>query len=285
METHKTILIDPADLQVHPLAKNLPQWADDDSRFEALVEDIRARGIDQPLIITPEKQILDGRHRWRSAKRLQLAQVPVCVQGNGDIAGVIIGTLLQRRHFSRSALAYLAYPLFKSAHEEAIRKEGQNLKKGLNSPLPTQCETAADLAEQIGVSRALFDQAAQVHKLFAKDPAYKALMEPRILAPFTGGEHEDKRPTGLGAVLAGYAGQGNKGKPRRARHDETIFQERLHGFILRATSIEKPSEVRPIIIAEIKTIKTPEELERVMAFADEIHDAAKDRSRKLARDA
>lgn len=194
---HTITTRDPRELTIHPAAKLQPEWAEDDARFERLVEDVRDRGITVPIIVDKEDRVVDGRHRRRAAARLQLAEVPVTVCEPDEVASIILATLIQRRHFTPGQIAYLAFPAFESAYEESRRRRMAALKRDPNGLKPAK--TVEALAEEIGVSRDLFLQAAKVHAIFAKDQEAWQLFEPRILDP--------DRPAGLGAIIAGIAGR------------------------------------------------------------------------------
>jgi ParB family chromosome partitioning protein len=59
----------------------------DDAGLEGLAESIRAQGIVQPLVVTPEGDgwaIIAGERRWRAARKAGLEQVPVVVREVAD---------------------------------------------------------------------------------------------------------------------------------------------------------------------------------------------------------
>lgn len=214
--------IHPKDLTPHPRLKQMPQWDESDPRFLSLVEDIRERGIQDPIKVDSQNQIIDGRHRWRAAKRLQLQTVPVMVVANDQIASVIVGSLIQRRHFTKGQRAYLVAPYLDSLFEESKNRRLHNLKHVGKSTLPPLGESPDDLAEQLGFSLPLLKQARQLHKLFTETPKLRAEFEPRIL--------DEEDPIGLGAAIAGIAGQQHtKGKSKHTRAEEqlTLFNESL----------------------------------------------------------
>src|SRR4051812_13417605 len=110
---------DPSELTVHPAAKLLLDWAKDDARFDALIEDIRARGMDQALLIDGQDRVIDGRKKLRAAKQLQLREVPVIVRGDDEVLGIIVNSLVQRAHYTKSQLAYILAPILEDAFKES----------------------------------------------------------------------------------------------------------------------------------------------------------------------
>ena len=230
-------LKDPAELSIHPLAKLMPEWPKDDPRFAALVEDVRERGIDHPLLIDREGRVVNGKMIFRAAKQLQLDHVPCKLVADDQIPATLINSLVQRKHFTKSALAYLTYPLMKPAFEASRKKRLENLKKANDLPIVSAGDyrgTVEDFAEQIGIKRNLFFEAKRVHELFAKDAEFKAQMEPRILQEPVGGEHEKHRPMGLGAVIAGWAGRNSTlDQDRHDRGQMDLFGRGLQSWALR----------------------------------------------------
>lgn len=238
----------PNSLTVHTLAKAMPQWKTDDERFIALVEDIRERGIDQPFLIDGEDRILVGVERWKAAKRLQLKEVPV-LACEGEPASVILHALVLRKHYTKGALAYVAFPLLQPAWQEAQRRRLEMLKKGKNanvSPSSTERttgKTVEGFASENGFGRTLFYQAAELHKLFAKADAECAAWDAKHPGADTlkGGlqtqpidlrSHFEQKlldgEIGLGAALAGIAGlQTTKGKVKPVYAQLELFEEAI----------------------------------------------------------
>ncbi len=268
------IHLDPADLAIHPLVKLLPEETPDSEPFATLVESIRDCGIEQPLIVDKEHRILKGRRRWRAARRLQLTEVPVIIRAE-DPATVILNSLLQRRHYTKSARAYLAYPLMKQAHEEARHRWLARLKSGGKSHSVTFGQSIDDFADQIGVGVTFFKYAAKVHDLFAKDAGFKAQMEPKILDSDDG--------VGLGAVIAGHAGQAHtKGKSKNAHQMEFLFAEGLQTLVTRAIKLQDMASVRPALREIVGHVHKTEELDRLLELAGEIESQVKARKKALA---
>ena len=231
---------DPATLRVHPVTKTLHDLADDDARFLTIVVSMERTGFatDKPITITEHGLILDGRHRWRAAKRLQLKRIPCVVRSETEAATIILDSIACRKHYTKSAVAFECYPLVKSAHEEARSRRLENLRKGQQIPDVVSRDIGnrvTDFSESIGICRDLFSKAAQVHALFAKDPAYASQMLPRIFGEPVGGEHADARPVGLGAVLAGYKGKqvDKGGPPDDAKRQLELFTKTVEDGITR----------------------------------------------------
>lgn len=209
------------------------EWSDEDPRFLALCRDLELNGAYLPVFMTRKLEVcdFDGWNRCRAARRLQLERIPVAWVEEEQMATVLLGGLLQREHLTKSARAYLAYPLMERAFVEAREKRIKNIKKGNVSRSCTECTIGSkveDFAEEIGIGRRLFFMAKQVHEIFVRDAGYKGEMEPRILQEAVGGEHEGNRPVGLGAVIAGWAGRGATAD--RARGGSEQLELFLGGF-------------------------------------------------------
>jgi hypothetical protein len=212
------VVRDPVELRVHPLARGLPDWPARDARFEALLADLRERGQDQPLLITADNQILDGRKRWRMAGPLQWPELECRVVPEQHTTQALLASLVQRKQYTKGALAYVAFPLMEPAWEEARHRKMAMLKRGTTSPSSIESTTGKTIeafAAMLGFCRDLFFQARQIHGLFLKHPKLKAEFEPRII--------EDE--IGLGACLAGIAGKlGSEDKsPQRSRKLELLI--------------------------------------------------------------
>jgi len=280
-----------ADLTVHPDKKLIPdEWGNDDVRFKALVEDIRERGIDQPLLIDGENRILDGRRRWRAAKRLQLGVVPVIVREAGDVYGVIVSGLVQRGHYTQSQLAYLTYPLMARVFDESRRRRLQNLRHfqgSLDSAgAALSRKSVEDEAQHIGISRRIFFDAQKVHLEFGKHNkkrdltdqdgntvhgvTFKEFYEPLIL--------REEKPYGLGAVIAGIAGSlSTSGKAKRNPAQLELFSDAFDTLTKRFDywhkfDADEKATLKPVICGAIAAM--PQDL------CDEIESALRARKKQ-----
>ncbi len=249
----------------HKLVKGLPRWADDDERLIRLAADITEHGIIEPLKVTARGELVDGRHRWRAAKRLKLPEVPVIEVADDQVVAVILSTLSHRRHYTKGQRAYLSVPLFAPVIAEAQARRLANLKQSGGSKVPPFGLTPEEVAEQVGVSRELLDQARRLHKAFEDHPELREQFEPLILDPDGG--------IGLGAALAGIAGKlKTTGQTPRVDRNSHLhkFTSGLSGLSRAAAGWDKwDPEVRDFAANHVrKTVRAfPDDLLDVMAAA------------------
>lgn len=183
----------------------------------ALVADIAARGIDEPLLVVKSDEdgseipgsyfLADGRHRLRAAILAGLSEVPVIVREDHEVADIVLSTLIHRRHFmEKGILAYVAYPAVASklkgpggarSGSGGINQHNRGSKlhratlilpesdreetggKGSKEPvLPTM----DDIAHSLGISRDTLMRARQIHLDFRRNPDLREQFEPRILS-------------------------------------------------------------------------------------------------------
>jgi hypothetical protein len=214
----------PHDLKLHPALKDIEGWSDTDPDFLAFCDDVKARGVLEPLLITADGLVIDGRQRWRAAKRWQI-DVPVRVLTDHTVSELFLiqlATLFHRRHYTPSQRAFIGYPALQSAHQAALENQIASLKKG-QKPLISSVDAAGvagrdQLAALLGISHDTFTRAAKLHALFAAETkplkwdktTLKRLgldaRKPHTIADVFRPQILDKlKPIGLGAALAGIA--------------------------------------------------------------------------------
>ncbi len=99
-------------MKPHPLSEIFP--AMEGAEFSALVEDIRAHGQVQPLVMYQGK-ILDGRNRSRACDRLGIKPKTTNYRGT-DPLGYVLSLNLSRRHLNESQRAMVAAKIATLGH-------------------------------------------------------------------------------------------------------------------------------------------------------------------------
>ena len=277
MSQHDTIVqhLKSSDLTDHPLLAHIPTWQRDEPEFVALLESIRERGLDYPVLIDHERRVLDGRNR-RNALALLGRLVPCLYIDSAESASVIISSLVNRRHLTRGALAYLSAPLFANALEESKARNLAMLKAGSASvaySVGHAPKNTEDIATQVGVSPALFDQALKLRRMLAElGEEVRAKYEPRVLGPWLDEAGEWQDPIGLGYMINGLTSLINESVGKKKRLGKRAEHARLFlGFLPKLKShwanatAEQKAEIAQKL--KIEVTKFPVELRDEMAAA------------------
>lgn len=90
---------------VHELAGMFPLIPGNSPEFKALVADIAANGLREPIVVTPEGLLLDGRNRKRACESAGVE--PVYVVEEGDPFALVISRNVQRRHLNAGQRALI----------------------------------------------------------------------------------------------------------------------------------------------------------------------------------
>lgn len=246
------------DLTIHPALKNQPRLAQDHPTMLAMRREMKRRGEDnQPraILVTPENEIVDGRHWWWNAKALAWKQVRVEVVAENEVNALIMATLVNRRHYSKGQLAYIVAPMVENVFKEA-RNRMQWAAKSDPSALSAKGsdETPESIAASMGISYRVLAQAQEIHEYFKVDTTKRTMtdrddvtekgvtlrefFEPRILLE-EDPEAPRTRAYGLGAVLAGIKALLNMegkqtphggGRPESVQKQLDLFETSLTGF-------------------------------------------------------
>ena len=211
----------PKDLRPHALNKRMPRWNRESDEWLAFVQDIQDRGIQVPIRITEKGEVVDGETRRQAAIALNLAEVPCVVVPAHEVAATLLQELQLRRNLTKGQRAYLLVPLMEPVLAGATQRRTANLRKGAAEPAPEgehALHSAAEYAQSLGFSRDLLDQARRLHTAFADNPELRDQFEPQIL--------DFDSPIGLGACLAGIAGQkATKDTERRTGAQLELFTD------------------------------------------------------------
>jgi hypothetical protein len=127
-------------MQIHPVAEMLPYLRK--AQFNDLVEDIRAHGVREPILVNKAKDtIIDGRSRWMAAHDAGIKSADIPMEPfkgeEADIPAEILSRNLFRRHLTEDQRIMLVIKIRgKDIIEEAAeRKSGAlkgTFKKGAN---------------------------------------------------------------------------------------------------------------------------------------------------------
>jgi hypothetical protein len=141
-------------MEYHPLANIFPLM--EGAAFDALVADIKANGVLDPLVMF-EEQLLDGRNRWRAAEAAGIKITGRDLRQfdpkkDGDPLAWVISKNLQRRHLDESQRADVAAQV-------------ANMPQGARTDLtPIGLKSQADAAKALNVSLRSLTRAAAVRK-------------------------------------------------------------------------------------------------------------------------
>lgn len=203
------------DLRIHPAIKGMPRLATEDARYVAMRATWLETGFLPPIVVTPDGQIVDGRHRYWFALEQGMTRIPVVEISQQEVAGVVISGICGKNHSTKGQRAYLAVPFLSELLAESQRRRLAILTSGGKTKLPHVLDSDG-LAERMGLGRDLLFQARRLHDAFSKTPTLREEFEPRILAA------ED--PIGLGAALAGIAGKtSTENKARSETRNTAIY--------------------------------------------------------------
>jgi N6-adenosine-specific RNA methylase IME4/ParB-like chromosome segregation protein Spo0J len=124
-----------------------------EDEFAALVEDIRAHGVRQPVVVTRDGYLADGRHRQRACQVIGIeAPIQVYDGPTDGLLDYVVSANLHRRHLTSGQKAMIAVDLVTTTHGGDRRSD-----QAADLPLVTQAAAAAAL----GVSeRSVRDAAA-----------------------------------------------------------------------------------------------------------------------------
>lgn len=263
----KIELVPIDDLSFHKAIQELPGIPED--LFHALLEDIHERGMSAPLVVDEKNCVIDidSADRLRAALKLNVHEVPVVRRPNDEALATIIASIARRRNYSKSAVAYVLFPFFEPALVESRARRSRNLKNNHDSAQNALSRNSAEaIALGAGISRRLFFQAAEVHKLFKKHPRAKESIEPQILSG----------DLSLGYAINGIAGLvATKGKARDDSDQLELFKRGINSLRVRfsrwnelapkwqhfvanefaETIAEAPEEVQQRVLAALKNRK------------------------------
>jgi len=153
--------VDSGTLQRHPLSAIFGDMQKDE--FDALVKSVQTDGFIEPVIRIYEGKILDGWHRYRAAKELNLIRKLKFQEWDerGDPKAFVLARNIERRHLNPSQRAQIAV-----AFNERFG-HGTN-RFTVESPRG-EPKTRQELAREAGVGTSTIDRAIAVEKAGRSD--------------------------------------------------------------------------------------------------------------------
>jgi hypothetical protein len=123
------VLISPKRLTPHPDLARFPEHSQEDSA--RLDQGISERfALTDPIKIDTKYQILDGRGRWKSAMRWDLAKVPAIVMADSeDPINLAITTSVDCRHLTKSAIALVLFEQHPTLRADRDVRKKRGLKR------------------------------------------------------------------------------------------------------------------------------------------------------------
>ena len=190
-------------------ADAIERLAECEPRWNALVANVKKRGIVEALVIKARKEggwwLLDGRNRTAAGKEAALKDAPARITAE-DAEAVILGSLAARRHVSKELIAFEALHCYPHL---LLNGPGRKTKEMPDHPA---FATMQELADSIGVHRDTLTEAARVHRKFIEAPDLRADWETRFNAGVSFGGFwkflgaDDSAPeSGNGTVKEKYA--------------------------------------------------------------------------------
>jgi hypothetical protein len=239
--------IAPVALTVHPVLDNHPQWDDESPEFAAFCRDIAEFGIDHPILTDSKNRIVDGRQRWRAAKRLKLETVRVQTVPENNLPRLVVHFILARRHYSKGALTYMSLPLI----EESYLNNSKSFEQVV--------------VQEFGFTLSTVKQARQVREIFREGDLgeeYRQLVEPDLLAG----------DISLGHILAGWGGfKSTRKVKKRQTSPLDLWNRSFNDLQKRFTTWDKfDSETKATVAARLTPLVESMPAELLAKFRDRI---------------
>lgn len=169
--------------QLHPLCTLFPRL--DGGEFSALVADIRANGLRQPIVLH-DGMILDGGNRYRACEEAGVE--PAFVEFDGEsIVAFVLSANLHRRHMTpgqQAAIVASAQDWAKAQGRGGDRKSDQSASLHFDSVEQRAAESGASVRTQ-----KMADKVARADPELAMQVAHGEVTLPEAIEKLTG-----KRP-------------------------------------------------------------------------------------------
>jgi DNA methylase/ParB-like nuclease domain len=161
-----------------------------DREYEALKEDIRSHGQQEPIVLNQSGVVIDGHHRLRACRELGLEPKHRVEKfaSNADAIRYVLASALKRRHLTEGQQAIIALKLKPYLAAQARRNMSLGGQQGKGASLDAALKIGRvddKLARQAGVGRATIARTEHVQKLALEQPDYPITFKGR---PTTAGD-------------------------------------------------------------------------------------------------
>ncbi len=143
------IVIEGWDSPVHPAANLFPMMSDED--IDALAKSIREQGLRQPIILTEDGQLLDGRNRVAACSRAGVPPRHEVYRGNDPVA-YVMALNMDRRHLTTGQKAMLALKIEPMYEAEAAKRMRAGVRMNPEADLPQGSQRAAQSRDKAGAA-------------------------------------------------------------------------------------------------------------------------------------
>jgi DNA modification methylase len=114
--------------EIHPYCELIPEMTS--SEYVEFREDIRAHGLNKPIIVWQQHWIIDGRHRDRACEETKTGKRYIAFTGQSEreVLDFIISENIRRRHLSESQRAMIAVEIENFKHGGNRKVQAANLQ-------------------------------------------------------------------------------------------------------------------------------------------------------------
>ena len=120
--------------QIHPAAELFPMMPEQE--LNELADDIKARGLINPILLDAEGRMIDGRNRWEACKLAGVEPTFETMNGKAaaDAIGLVVSLNVKRRNLSSSQRAMAAAKAWALAEQEGkVQTQGGDRKSKAQS--------------------------------------------------------------------------------------------------------------------------------------------------------
>lgn len=163
--------------ELHPLCTLFPRMGE--AEFASLVRDIRANGLQQPIVLS-DGMILDGGNRYRACVEAGIEPRFVQFDG-GSIVAFVLSANLHRRHMTAGQQAAIVASAQDWAKAQTVGKPKSGNATGLDTVAARQAQSGASDKTQ-----RMADKVAKADPGLAKKVAHGEVSLPKAVEQVTG---------------------------------------------------------------------------------------------------